>query len=52
MDAGNQEDQLIVLAYCDKNEATGEVTTSLAIFQCILHVGLMLVVFYIVLVMH
>jgi len=33
MDAGNQEDQLIVLAYCDKNEAPGEVTTCICYFS-------------------
>ena len=32
-DAGNQEDQLIVLAYCDKNEATSEVTACTRYFS-------------------
>ena len=26
-DAGNQEDELVVLVYCDKDEATSEITT-------------------------
>ena len=32
-DAGNQEDKLVVLVYCDKNEATSEITTCTRYFS-------------------
>ena len=44
-DAGNQEDELIVMVYCDKNEETGEITTCTRYFLCTLHLERMLVLF-------